>query len=303
MRRPLSLVLATLALVASACGGGDDSTASSETADEAEAADPAAVTIPDVGDRCEDQPDPADYVEGEIPPPIRPCVIPTELVVHTIHTGTGRIAEPGDRLIVNYTGIRAEDGIIFDTSYIRPVPFDFPLGRGGVIQGWDDGLVDVQAGALVKLDIPSELAYGDTPPGDEIKPGDALSFVIEVEAVIPSVCHAVTADEPDRILPGPGDVVGANGKEVIHDPGAGHVVVVRGEDDAGALQGQDTRRFHIAAIGTDDDAERDAGTLEDGKLPPGLEVGVAWEGLAVGPQTAATVRHQDLTVLEVTLTR
>ncbi len=80
---------------------------------------------------------------------------------------------------------------VFDSSYTRPIPFDFPLGRGGVIQGWDDGLVDAKAGALIKLDIPSDLAYGDTPPIDVIQPGAALSFLIDVKAVIP----AVSADD------------------------------------------------------------------------------------------------------------
>jgi peptidylprolyl isomerase len=193
MRRSLLLAATTLFLVSSACGGGDGDASPSATASPSDVDDTSApqstteVTLPDAGERCEDQPDPAEYAEAEIPLAIRPCAIPTELAVHTIRTGTGPQAEPGDRLIVQYTGIRAEDGAIFDTSYTRPIPFDFPLGRGGVIQGWDDGLVDAKAGALIKLDIPNELAYGDTPPTDVIKPGDALSFMIDVKAVIPAV--------------------------------------------------------------------------------------------------------------------
>ena len=125
------------------------------------------------------------YSEGQIPPAIRPCEIPTDLVVQTVRTGTGRPAEDGDTLYVDYTGLRSEDGFVFDTSYTRGAPLDFPLGRGGVIEGWDQGLVGAQAGSLLKLDIPADLAYGDTPPGDVIQPGDALSFVVEVRAVVP----------------------------------------------------------------------------------------------------------------------
>ena len=90
---------------------------------------------------CEDVPDPADHPLGELPIVLRPCTLPTELVVNVVHTGTGRAAENGDTLIVDYTGIRSADGELFDTSYLRGVPFDFVIGRGGVIVGWDVGLL------------------------------------------------------------------------------------------------------------------------------------------------------------------
>ena len=68
------------------------------------------------------------------------------------------------------------------------------LGAGGVIAGWDQGLVGATAGSQVQLDIPAELAYGDAPPNtDVIQPGDALSFVVDVLAVVPP---ADPADAP-----------------------------------------------------------------------------------------------------------
>jgi peptidylprolyl isomerase len=67
------------------------------------------------------------------------------------------------------------------------------LGAGGVIAGWDQGLVGVQQGGRRQLDIPADLAYGDTPQGDIIQPGDALTFVVDVVAVIPA---ADPADAP-----------------------------------------------------------------------------------------------------------
>lgn len=197
MRRTLPALFVILA----ACGGGDDD--SSGTSDASASAATPTADAPEVSivnspllpvDGCEDAPDAADYVDGEIPSAVRPCEIPTALVTHTLRPGVGRNAQDGDTLIVDYIGIRAEDGVIFDESYSRGVPIDFPLGRGGVIQGWDDGLLGLQAGSLVKLDIPAALAYGDSPPGGEesgIRPGDALSFMVEVRSVIPPV----TADD------------------------------------------------------------------------------------------------------------
>ena len=198
MRHRVPLLLAAAALVVTACGGDDDASAT-ETSDSSTATttSPSARTagsdssapgsVPVSIDECEDEPDPADYVVGQIPPAVRPCEIPTELGVHIIREGTGDPAADGDTIIVDYTGIRSETGLIFDTSYTRDVPLDFPLGRGGVIAGWDQGLVGATAGSAYKLDIPADLAYGDTPPpGDSgIEPGDALTFVIEVRAIIP----------------------------------------------------------------------------------------------------------------------
>lgn len=133
---------------------------------------------------CEQVPDRADYPLGGQPRAYRPCTPPTALAVHTIRAGTGRPAEVGDTLIVDYTGVRALTGELFDTSYTRGVPLDFLLGRGAVIAGWDQGLLGATAGSLVKLDIPADLAYGSAPPDEIIQPGDPLTFMIEVRAVV-----------------------------------------------------------------------------------------------------------------------
>ncbi len=191
MRRTVPALLIILA----ACGGGDDD---ATTATEPEPSVVAPTTVSDSPllpvQGCEDSPDAADYEAGAIPQAVRPCVIPVALVTHTIRTGTGRNAQDGDTLFVDYIGIRSEDGAIFDESYSRGTPLEFPLGRGGVIQGWDEGLIGAQAGGLVKLDVPAVLAYGDNPPGGDdgdILPGDALTFIVEVRAVV----APVTADD------------------------------------------------------------------------------------------------------------
>ena len=89
----------------------------------------------------------------------------------------------GDTVVVHYVGVRTEDGTEFDNSYDRGEPFPVVLGSGSVIQGWEDGLVGAQVGDQRQLDIPTELAYGDSPRGDVIQPGDALTFVVDVVAI------------------------------------------------------------------------------------------------------------------------
>jgi cyclophilin family peptidyl-prolyl cis-trans isomerase len=115
-----------------------------------------------------------------------PEQLPTELVVTDLIEGTGEPAKKGDTITVNYVGVRSEDGTEFDNSYDRGEPFTLTLGEGGVIQGWDEGLIGVKAGGRRQLDIPAALAYGDQGAGEVIKPGDALSFVIDVVSITPA---------------------------------------------------------------------------------------------------------------------
>jgi peptidylprolyl isomerase len=114
-----------------------------------------------------------------------PDELPTELQITTLIEGEGPQAAVGDTVTVHYVGVRSEDGTEFDNSYDRGSPFPVVLGAGGVIQGWEEGLVDVQAGERRQLDIPAELAYGDAGSGSIIQPGDALTFVVDVLAVTP----------------------------------------------------------------------------------------------------------------------
>ncbi|MDJ0770911.1 MAG: FKBP-type peptidyl-prolyl cis-trans isomerase [Ilumatobacter sp.] len=204
MPRPVLPLLVACTLAIAACGGDDEQDGAAATTDATDAADGTstsstatpsesapATTTPSVTGTdptaCEAVPDAADYVDGQVPLALRPCDLPTELVVNTIRTGSGATAAAGDTVVVDYQGIRSIDGEPFDDSYSRGVPFDFPLGRGSVIQGWDQGLIGAQGGSLVKLDIPGDLAYGATPPPGVIQADDPLTFVIEVRAVIPSV--------------------------------------------------------------------------------------------------------------------
>jgi peptidylprolyl isomerase len=101
--------------------------------------------------------------------------VPTELGVTTLITGTGAPTANGQSITVNYVGATLATGVEFDSSWKRNDTFTFTLGEGGVIQGWDQGLVGIPVGSRVQLDIPMALAYpnGDGPAGD-------LRFVVDV---------------------------------------------------------------------------------------------------------------------------
>jgi len=124
------------------------------------------------------------------PQALRPCVEPTALSITVLRTGRGPAAQAGDTVYIDYTGIRSENGQVFDNSYDRGNPLDFVLGQGNVIDGWDRGLIGAQAGALIRLDIPADLAYGDQPQGDVILANDNLTFVTEVRVVVPATSSA-----------------------------------------------------------------------------------------------------------------
>jgi peptidylprolyl isomerase len=99
----------------------------------------------------------------------------TALKVTTIIEGTGPAIQSGQTLSVNYVGVSYTTGTEFDSSWKRGQPFSFAVGQGKVIQGWDQGLIGVKVGSRVQLDIPSNLAYGDTG-----NPAGPLRFVVDV---------------------------------------------------------------------------------------------------------------------------
>jgi peptidylprolyl isomerase len=102
----------------------------------------------------------------------------SKLAVTTLITGKGAAAKAGQTISVNYVGVTYADGKEFDSSWSRSQAFSFQLGAGNVIKGWDQGLVGVTVGSRVQLDIPSDLAYGDTSSNGS--PTGALRFVVDV---------------------------------------------------------------------------------------------------------------------------
>ncbi|KAG7399645.1 Peptidyl-prolyl cis-trans isomerase fpr2 [Phytophthora boehmeriae] len=89
-------------------------------------------------------------------------------------------SELGDTLSMHYTGTLRKDGSKFDSSLDRNQPFEFPLGAGRVIKGWDRGLVDMCIGEKRRLTIPSDLAYGDRGSPPKIPAKATLVFDVEL---------------------------------------------------------------------------------------------------------------------------
>ncbi|XTZ17003.1 FKBP-type peptidyl-prolyl cis-trans isomerase [Micromonospora echinospora] len=103
----------------------------------------------------------------------------TKLTVTPLVKGTGPATKAGQQLTVNYVGAFYASGEEFDASWKTGQPFTFQVGAGQVIPGWDQGLVGVNVGSRVQLDIPAELAYGDGAGG---RPAGPLRFVVDVLA-------------------------------------------------------------------------------------------------------------------------
>lgn len=99
-----------------------------------------------------------------------------------IQEGSGAQAEAGKTVAVHYKGMLA-DGRKFDSSYDRGNPIEFPLGRGQVIPGWDEGIQLLKVGDKARLVIPAELGYGSRGAGGVIPPNATLVFDVELMAV------------------------------------------------------------------------------------------------------------------------
>jgi FKBP-type peptidyl-prolyl cis-trans isomerase len=271
VRRPLALAVAAAALAIGACG--DDTTESDGTAVDS-------TTVDDV-----------ELVPGEstttVPRTPKPTVsvpteMPTELQITDLVVGTGYAAAPGDTVVVDYVGVRTVDGVEFDSSYERGIPYDFPLGQGRVIAGWDQGLIGIQVGTTRQLDVPAELAYGDSPPGGSaIQPGDALTFVVEARGVIPApdpadaptdIALEPSVDATDLsvvdLVVGTGEPVAAGRTAVIH------MLLVQG-DTVEVL------------LNTWENGEPFSFQLVEGGSIPGLVTGI--EGMRIGGQRIITI--------------
>ena len=106
----------------------------------------------------------------------------SELLIEDLTVGSGDTATAGQSVSVHYTGWLT-DGQKFDSSLDRNDPFEFRLGAGQVIPGWDQGVAGMQVGGKRKLTIPPELGYGSRGAGGVIPPNATLVFEVELLAV------------------------------------------------------------------------------------------------------------------------
>ena len=281
MRRTLTPVLIaaalTGALVLAACG--------SDSSSDGTASDSSIDTTVDSG--AETPTDGSTPVGSDAPTatsPDKPEVsipseAPTELVVTVLEEGDGPVSEVGDTVVVDYVGVRSADGVEFDNSYDRGAPFPVVLGSGSVIPGWESGLVGVQAGARVQLDIPSDLAYGEAGREPSIGSNEALTFVVDVRSVIKA---PDPADEPTEagVPASEGatevttvDLVEGTGPAVESDQTALiHLVLFRGDN--------------LVAIDSTWDGDPVPVSMADGAFPGLLE---GLEGMKVGGRRAIVI--------------
>jgi peptidylprolyl isomerase len=108
---------------------------------------------------------------------------PDSLVSEDITVGDGPEAEPGKNVMVHYVGVAWSNGQQFDASWDRNESFDFRLGAGQVIQGWDAGVAGMKVGGRRRLTIPPSLGYGSRGAGGVIKGGETLVFVVDLLGV------------------------------------------------------------------------------------------------------------------------
>ena len=186
--RRLAVLLAVLALAPAGAGCGDDDGGSAATDTGTTETLPATPSQEPEAPRARK----VEPAAGEGDPDRKPRVPrgrgdpPSELAVQDLIVGDGRRARSGDLVSVQYVGVLFENGRQFDASWDGNRPgqaFQFPLGGGQVIPGWDQGVVGMREGGRRKLIIPPDLAYGAQGFPPDIPPNATLIFDIDLEQV------------------------------------------------------------------------------------------------------------------------
>ena len=178
----LPILLACLLLAVFAACGDDDEQEAAATPEATTAAPPEPTAAP------EGEVDPASISEKlsvkpapEIPSDTTP---PAEMVTEDIVKGKGKAAKPGDTVSMQYAGFNWSNGQPFDASWDRgKQPFEFGLGAGMVIPGWDEGIVGMKPGGRRLLVIPPDMGYGPAGSPPVIGPNETLVFVVDLEKI------------------------------------------------------------------------------------------------------------------------
>jgi peptidylprolyl isomerase len=186
-RKTFALALIVPALVAAGCGGSEESAAdryaaqaerearqqANEPVEEAKPIEATKVE-PTAGERDLSKKPEMPKQDGEAP---------KELVAEDLVVGKGTAAKEGDTVSVQYVGVLFENNKEFDTSWGKDEPFEFTLGQGQVIDGWDQGVAGMKEGGRRRLIIPADLAYGEAGSPPNIPANAALVFTIELKSI------------------------------------------------------------------------------------------------------------------------
>jgi peptidylprolyl isomerase len=186
-RRTLPAVLAVAAVALAACGSSTKESAADKFAEQAEQqaktqSQPASTAAPTVTKLQPTAGEKDLNKKPQIPKSSGPA--PKQLKVQDLVVGNGPAAKDGDQLSVQYVGVLYDNNKQFDSSWDKgKQPFQFTLGQGGVIQGWDQGLVGMKVGGRRKLTIPPDLAYGAQGQPPSIPPNSTLVFEIDLKKI------------------------------------------------------------------------------------------------------------------------
>ncbi len=214
-------LLFALALALAACGS--NAASDTETAEATETTEaPVATEAPTVEEAEEPATGSNDEINGGKPEVEIPAGdAPTELGIDDLIEGDGAEVAAGDLLVMHYVGVLHANGEQFDASWDRGSTFNFTLGQGRVIQGWDEGIVGMKVGGRRLLNIPSAQAYGSNSQGG-IPADSALVFVVDLVDAISPPAEIENADAPVTELEvtvieeGDGDVITAESFVDIH---------------------------------------------------------------------------------------
>jgi peptidylprolyl isomerase len=186
-RLPALALVLVLALFAAGCGDSKNESAADQSAAKAEQEaknqkpipEPEAISSPTV------QPTPGEADINKKPKvPKGSGSPPTTLKAETLIQGNGPAIKSGQQATVNYVGVLFKDGKEFDSSWGKgKQPFQFSVGGGQVISGWDQGVLGMKVGERRRLTIPADLAYGAQGSPPKIGPNEALIFDIDLKKI------------------------------------------------------------------------------------------------------------------------